>query len=37
MGKKRKVGFWQNVWRYKALILMALPGFVWFIFFFYIP
>lgn len=37
MKKKKKAGFWQNVWRYKALLLMALPGFVWFIFFFYIP
>ena len=37
MQKKKKVGFWQNVWRYKALILMALPGFLWFILFFYIP
>ena len=34
---KKKNGFFQNVWRYKALILMALPGFIWFIFFFYIP
>ena len=33
---KKKTVF-QNVWRYKALILMALPGFIWFIFFFYIP
>lgn len=37
MQKKKKVGFWQNVWRYKALIFMALPGFLWFILFFYIP
>lgn len=37
MNKKKKKGFWHNVWTYKALILMALPGFVWFIFFFYIP
>ncbi|MEO1772073.1 MULTISPECIES: ABC transporter permease [Enterococcus] len=37
MQKKKKAGFWQNIWRYKALILMALPGFIWFIFFFYIP
>lgn len=36
--KKNKVQkFFDNVWRYKALILMALPGFIWFIFFFYIP
>lgn len=33
----KKKGFWRNVWQYKALILMALPGVVWFIFFFYIP
>lgn len=37
MYKRKKASFWQNVWRYKALILMALPGFIWFIFFFYIP
>ena len=37
MKKKKKGGFLENVWRYKALILMALPGFIWFIFFFYIP
>jgi len=37
MKKKKKAGFWQNMWHYKALLLMALPGFVWFIFFFYIP
>ena len=35
--RKKKVGFFQNVWRFKALIFMALPGFIWFIFFFYIP
>lgn len=35
--RKKKHGFFENVWRYKALILMALPGFIWFIFFFYIP
>ncbi|MBY5034251.1 sugar ABC transporter permease [Streptococcus gallolyticus] len=34
---KKKKSFWQNVFRYKALLLMVLPGFVWFIFFFYIP
>jgi putative aldouronate transport system permease protein len=33
----KKKGFWKNVWQYKALILMALPGAIWFIFFFYIP
>lgn len=38
MGKKKKKNnFFKNVWQYKALILMALPGFIWFIFFFYIP
>ncbi len=33
----KKKGFLKNVWLYKALILMALPGVIWFIFFFYIP
>ncbi len=33
----KKKGFLKNVWQYKALILMALPGVIWFIFFFYIP
>lgn len=33
----KKKGFLKNVWQYKALILMALPGIIWFIFFFYIP
>lgn len=37
MQKKKKAGVLQNIWRYKTLILMALPGFIWFIFFFYIP
>ncbi|MGH2140738.1 sugar ABC transporter permease, partial [Enterococcus faecalis] len=32
---KKKHGFFQNVSRYEALILMALPGFIWFIFLFY--
>lgn len=35
--KKKKAGFFTNVWRYRALILMGLPGLIWFIFFFYIP
>ena len=35
--KQKKKSFWSDVVRYKALIFMALPGFVWFIFFFYIP
>ena len=26
-----------NLWRYKALVLMAVPGMLWMIFFFYIP
>ncbi|MCB5954098.1 ABC transporter permease [Enterococcus sp. CWB-B31] len=34
---KRKKSIWQQIWQFKALILMALPGFIWFIFFFYIP
>ena len=29
--------FFRNIWRYKALILMAIPGAIWMIFFFYIP
>ncbi|OTN75766.1 ABC transporter permease [Enterococcus sp. 8G7_MSG3316] len=33
----KKKGFLKNVWQYKALILMALPGAIWFVFFFYIP
>ncbi|XUB35782.1 ABC transporter permease [Enterococcus sp. DIV0876] len=33
----KKKGFLKNVWQYKALILMAIPGVIWFIFFFYIP
>lgn len=33
----KKKGFLKNIWQYKALILMALPGVIWFIFFFYIP
>ncbi len=31
----KKKGFWKNVWQFKALILMALPGVIWFIFFLY--
>lgn len=38
MKRKSKRGkFFSNVWRYKALILMAIPAMVWMIFFFYIP
>lgn len=33
----KKKGFWENIWQYKALLLMVLPGVIWFIFFFYIP
>jgi putative aldouronate transport system permease protein len=29
--------FLKDVWRYKALLLMAIPGAIWFVFFFYIP
>ncbi|HEK9385327.1 TPA: sugar ABC transporter permease, partial [Streptococcus equi subsp. equi] len=29
-----KKSFWKNVIKYRALLLMVLPGFVWFIFFF---
>ncbi|AYG00049.1 sugar ABC transporter permease [Lactococcus allomyrinae] len=29
--------FFKNLWRYKALVLMVLPGAIWMIFFFYIP
>lgn len=37
--RKRKgiKGFFNNLWRHKALVLMAIPGMVWMIFFFYIP
>ena len=37
--KKRKGfnHFFMNLWRYKALVLMAVPGMLWMIFFFYIP
>ncbi|MCD5002047.1 sugar ABC transporter permease [Enterococcus saccharolyticus] len=34
---KKKKGFFYNLWRYKALVLMGLPGIIWFICFFYIP
>lgn len=37
MKSKKKKGFWADVWKYKALLLMVLPGAVWFVFFFYIP
>lgn len=37
MKKGKNKGFLHNLWTHKALILMALPGFLWFIFFFYIP
>ncbi|MEG0285735.1 MAG: ABC transporter permease subunit [Vagococcus sp.] len=37
MVKQKKKGFWADVYRFRALILMAIPGFIWFIFFFYIP
>lgn len=33
----KKTSFWKNVIKYRALLLMVLPGFIWFIFFFYIP
>lgn len=32
-----KKGLWADIVRYKALLIMALPGLIWFIFFFYIP
>ena len=37
--KKRKGlnHFFANLWRYKALVFMAIPGMLWMIFFFYIP
>jgi putative aldouronate transport system permease protein len=34
---KKKKGFWADDYRFRALIFMALPGMIWFIFFFYIP
>ncbi|MGX7194278.1 ABC transporter permease [Enterococcus moraviensis] len=35
--KSKSSLFFTNVWRYKALILMAIPAMLWMIFFFYIP
>ena len=35
--KKNKNTFLRNLWRYKALLLMVIPGAIWMIFFFYIP
>ncbi|AEF25658.1 ABC transporter permease [Streptococcus parauberis] len=35
--KKKKASFWTTVKKNRTLLLMVLPGFVWFIFFFYIP
>ncbi|MFD2307817.1 ABC transporter permease [Enterococcus termitis] len=35
--KSKRAVFFSNIWRYKALILMAIPAMVWMIFFFYIP
>ncbi|MGY3724665.1 carbohydrate ABC transporter membrane protein 1, CUT1 family [Granulicatella balaenopterae] len=35
--KKKKRSFWEDVKKYKVLLLMVLPGFIWFIYFFYIP
>ncbi|MBO0470179.1 sugar ABC transporter permease [Enterococcus sp. DIV0242_7C1] len=35
--KSKRALFFSNIWRYKALILMAVPAMVWMIFFFYIP
>ena len=37
--RKRKglKGFFGNLWRYKALVLMAIPGMIWMIFFFLHP
>ena len=42
MGKKSSAGtkrlsLWQSICRHKGLYLMALPGFVWFVLFKYIP
>lgn len=38
MKNKSKVSkFFSNLWRYKALVIMAIPGMIWMIFFFYIP
>lgn len=36
-GKSKSKMFFTNLWRYKALIIMAIPAMVWMIFFFYIP
>lgn len=35
--KKKNNRFLSDVIKYKALILMGLPGVIWFVFFFYIP
>lgn len=35
--KTKKKSLLKEVWRYKALLLMVLPGAIWMIFFFYIP
>ncbi|MGT2933129.1 ABC transporter permease [Streptococcus catagoni] len=35
--KTKKRSFWKNVIKHRTLLLMVLPGFVWFVFFFYIP
>lgn len=37
MKQSKTKHFFNDIWKYKALLLMALPGFIWFIFFFYIP
>lgn len=44
MGKKssaavgtKRLSLWQSIRRHKGLYLMALPGFVWFVLFKYIP
>lgn len=35
--KSKVTKFFSNLWRYKALVIMAIPGMIWMIFFFYIP
>ena len=33
----KKMGFWQNVYKYRVLILMCLPAIVFFFAFSYLP
>ncbi len=35
--RTKKESFWQNMFRHKGLYFMALPGFLWFVLFRYVP